>query len=50
MKVRIRRNSKSVIVALFTSFPGIHKIAAQWLCPNGLGASLLTAKDNEPQM
>ncbi|WP_250462262.1 DUF2796 domain-containing protein [Microbulbifer litoralis] len=39
-----------VAVALFTSFPGIHEIAVQWLAPGGQGAALLTAQDNELQL
>lgn len=37
-------------VALFTSFPGIHRIAVQWLTPEGQGATSLTARNNQLQL
>lgn len=40
----------TVDVALFASFPGIHRIAVQWLTPERQGAVSLTARNNQVQL
>jgi len=40
----------TIDVALFTSFPDIHRIAVQWLTPGGQGATSLTARNNQLQL
>ena len=39
-------NLSSIKVALFTSFPGIHKINTLWVTPSKQGSSMLSAKNS----